>query len=136
MPASGGRFGVNDPPPAATTTTLARNSVPASVVRRKRPSRVPAQRVDPLAEMKLRTERLDLLHQAVGQLLPRDDRQRRNIIDGLFGIKLGALSAGPVENVDDMRLDIEKPQFEHREQTARPGADDDRRPSRLALIVC
>ena len=71
-------------------------------------------------------ERLDLLHQPMGQFGAGDDGQRRNVIDRLFRIKLGALAARPVENVDDMAFDVEKAQFENREQPAGAGANDDR----------
>ena len=82
------------------------------------------QCIDALVEMKLRSERLDLLHQTVGQLLAGDDRQRWHVVDRLLGIQLGALSAGPAENVDDMTFEIEQPEFEHCEQSARTRADD------------
>ena len=64
-------------------------------------------------------ERLGLIQQALGELRAGDDRQAGNVVDRLFGIKLGALAARPVENVDDMALDIEQAEFENRKQTAR-----------------
>ena len=70
-------------------------------------------------------KRLGLLAQTIDQLLAGADRQRRNVIDGFFRIKLGALAAGPVENVDDMTLDVEQAQLEYREQPAGTAADDD-----------
>src|SRR6516164_9554250 len=74
--------------------------------------------------MQLRTERRDLLHQIVGELLAGDDGDARNVVDRLLGIKLGALPADLVENVDHMRLDVEKAELEHGEQAARPRTDD------------
>src|SRR4051812_20911263 len=71
-----------------------------------------------LVEMIFRLERLRLVEKAVRQLRTGNDRQRRNVIDRLFRVELGALSARPVENVHDMTFDIEKPQFEDREQAA------------------
>ena len=83
------------------------------------------QGIDALAQMELRTERLDLRQQPVGQLLPGDDRQAGDVVDRLFRIKLGTLPAGLVEDVDDVRLDVEEAELEHRKQADRPGADDD-----------
>ena len=82
------------------------------------------QRRHHLAEMERRAERMDLLHQRVGQALSGDDGQARNVVDRLFRIKLGALPAGPVEDVDQMRLDVEQAELEHREQADRACADD------------
>ena len=80
---------------------------------------------DHLGEMKLRLERRDLLQQIVSEALAGDDRHPRNVVDGLFGIELGALPADLVENVDDMAFDVEKAELEHREQAARSSTDDD-----------
>ena len=124
MPASGGRLGVKEPPPAATITTLARNFSPASVTRRKRPSSVRCERIDALAEVELGAEWLDLREQPIGQPLAGDDGQAGDIVDRLFRVELGALAADLVEDVDHMRLDVDEAEFEHREQTDRPGADD------------
>ena len=70
-------------------------------------------------------KRLDLLQQIVGQLLAGDDRKARNVVDRLFGIELRALAAGARQNVDQMRLDVEQAELEHREKTGRAGADND-----------
>ncbi len=69
-------------------------------------------------------ERLDLLHQRVGETLPGDERHRGNVIDRLFRIKLGALAADLVENIDEMAFHIEQTQLEHGEQAARAGANN------------
>ena len=80
--------------------------------------------LDHLAKVKLRPERMDLLHQIVDELLPVDHREARNVVDRLLGIELGALAARFRQNVDQMRLDVEQAEFEHGEQADRPGADD------------
>ena len=76
----------------------------------------PLQRVDALIEMKLRAERLDLLHKLVGQLLAGDHGERGNVVDWLLRVKLGALTARPIENVDQMRLDIDEAELEYGEK--------------------
>ena len=81
-------------------------------------------RLDHLVEMERRLERLDLLHQLVGESLAGDHRNARNVVDRLFRIELGALAADLVENVDEVRLYVEQTQFEHGEQAARARADD------------
>ncbi len=55
------------------------------------------QRRDLFSEVKLRTEGPDLLHQPVHQLLRAAHRHCRNVVDGLVGIQLGALSAHDLE---------------------------------------
>ena len=77
-----------------------------------------------LTEMEDRIERPDLLHQEVGQILAGAVRHRRDVVDRLVGIELGALAARPVEVVDQVALDVEQAGLEHREQADRPGADD------------
>ena len=99
---------MNEPPPAAMTTTLARKAVPASVAASKPPS-TRLERIDALTEVEHRAERLDLLHEAVSEFLAGDHRKRRNVVNWLFGVKLGALSARTVENVHQMRFDVQKP---------------------------
>ena len=99
-------------------------SVPASVVSFQRPSGSFSSARRHLAEMELRIERLDLLQQPVGQFLAGDDGQARNVVDRLFRIKLGALAARPVEDVDQMAFEIQQPQFEHGEQADGARADD------------
>ena len=54
-----------------------------------------------------------------------DLRDRRNVVDRLLGIKLGALAADLVEDVDEMALDVEQAELEHGEQADRAGADDE-----------
>ena len=111
MPASGGRFGVNDPPPAAMTMTFAKKLAPASVSTSKPPS-TRRERVDALPEMKDRRERLDLLQKPAGQSLPGYDREPRNIVDRLLGIELRTLTARLVQDVDDVCFHVQKPKLE------------------------
>ena len=54
-----------------------------------------------------------------------DHREAGNVVDRLFRIELGALAARPVENVDQMALQVEQAELEHGEQADRPRADDD-----------
>ena len=75
--------------------------------------------------MKHRIKGRDLFHQPVGQLLTCADGKRRNVIDRLLRIKLGALPARHVQNIDKMAAQVEKPEFEHRKQAARAGPDND-----------
>ena len=123
MPGSGGRFGVNEPPPAAITSTLHSNTVPMSVVSLNA-SIEALERLDPLAEMELGAERLDLLHEPVGQLLAGHHDDAGDVVDRLLGIELGALAARPVEDVHHMRLDVEQAELEHGEEADRPCPDD------------
>ncbi len=78
------------------------------------------ERVDPLAEMELGAERLDLLHEPVGQLLAGHHDDARDVVDRLLGVELGALAARPVEDVHHMRLDVEQAELEHGEEADRP----------------
>ena len=124
MPGTGGRLGWNEPAPAATTTTR-RDDLGAGIG-----LQLPAavgqllQRGRHLAEMELRIERLDLLQQPVDQLLAGDDGQAGNVVDRLFRIKLGALPARPVQDVDQMAFEVQQPQLEHGEQADGARADD------------
>src|SRR5262245_7933592 len=75
--------------------------------------------------MELRAERLDLRHQLIDQALRGAVGNARNVVDRLLRIELGALAADLVENVDNVRLHIEQAQFEHGEEPAGPGSDDE-----------
>src|SRR5262245_38143357 len=48
-----------------------------------------------------------------------------NVVDRLLGIELGALAADLVENVDEMRLDIEQTELEYGEKPHRTRADNE-----------
>ena len=74
--------------------------------------------------MELRIKRLDLLQQPVDQFLAGDDGQAGNIVDRLFRIKLGALAAGAVQNIDQVAFEIQEAQLEHGEQADRARADN------------
>ena len=69
-------------------------------------------------------ERFDLFHQAIGKALARHLGQGGNVVDRLLGIEFGALPADLVENVDDVRLDVDEAQLKDGEQSDRTGADD------------
>ena len=69
--------------------------------------------------MELRVERLDLLQQRVDQALRAGEGNAGNVVDRLLRIKLGALPADLVENVDEVRLHVEQAQLEHRKQADR-----------------
>ena len=75
--------------------------------------------------MKGGMKRLDLLHETVDELLGTADRQRRNVVNGLFGVQLGALAARMRQRVDHMRADSEQSELKHLEQAAGTGPDDD-----------
>ena len=120
MPGTGGRFGWNEPPPAEITTTLHSKTWPASVVTRNSRIADLLDLLDHLVEMEGRVERLDLLHQRFGQALPGDVGNAGNVVDRLLRIKLGALAADLVEDVDQMRLDVEQAQV-RTPKTARTG---------------
>src|ERR1700677_4456120 len=116
MPESGGRLGTKLPAPAATTSTCAINCVPASVGS--------FQRRRHFIEMELRIERLHLFQKTVGEFLAGDNGKARNVVDGFFRIKLGALAARPIEDIHQMAFEVEQAQLEHREQADRAGADN------------
>ncbi len=72
-------------------------SVPPAVPTVKRPAPSGRTRRHLFAEMKLGLEGMDLLHQSIHEFLRSTDRQRRNVVDRLVGIQLGALSAHDLE---------------------------------------
>jgi len=47
-----------------------------------------------------------------------------NVIDGFLGIKLGALAARPVEDIDNMRFQLGEAKLKHREEADRPRANN------------
>ena len=82
---------------------------------------VPARELHHLvAEVKLGLEGLDLLQQPVDQLLRAAHRQRRDVIDRLVRVELGALPAGVREGVEDVGADAEQARA-RRPGTARRG---------------
>src|ERR1051326_1771791 len=74
--------------------------------------------------MEHRSERLDLLHQLIDQALRGDLRDSRDVVDRLFGIKVGGLAGDLVEDVDQVALYVEQSQLEHAEQADRACTDD------------
>ena len=74
--------------------------------------------------MEGRVERLDLRQQRLGQPDAGDVGDAGHVVDRLFRIELGALAADLVEDVDQVRLDVEQAELEHREQADGPRADD------------
>ncbi len=87
--------------------------------------RLPADVGDFLAEMELRRERLDLLHQPIDEFARVADRNRRDVVDRLVGIKLDALAADVRHAVDDLCLEVEQPEFKDLEQADGARTDDD-----------
>ena len=79
---------------------------------------------DLLPEMEHRFERLDLLHQAIDELLRAADRQRGDVVDRLVGVELRALTARRGERVDEVGLDAEQSELEDLEQATGSGTDD------------
>ena len=79
-----------------------------------------------LTEMEHRLERPDLLEQPVGQLLAGANRKAGNVVDRLLGIKLGALAARPVENIDHVRLELGEAELKYGEKAdwPRPNNND------------
>ena len=76
--------------PPAMTTAPASKRVPARSSHVKRPSSgAPRSSATSWPRWNCGVERLDLLQQAVDQLLRAADRQRRDVVDGLLGIQLG-----------------------------------------------
>ena len=60
---------------------------------------------------------LDSLRTAVGealcQFLPRDDGNTWNVVDRFLGIQLGALAAGPIQDVDQMAFKVQQAELEN-----------------------
>src|SRR5690606_1565156 len=80
---------------------------------------------DLLTEVHSRLERLDLLEQAICELLAGADGHRGDVVNRLVRIELSTLPAGDLERVDDMSFEAQQSQLEHLEQSARARTDDD-----------
>ena len=78
-----------------------------------------------LAQVHPGRERLDLFQERIGQFLPGAHGNRRDIVDRLVGIQLGALPSGSRYRVDDLGLEAQQAEFEDLEQAAGTCADDD-----------
>ena len=79
-----------------------------------------------LAEMERGVERLHLVEQPVDQLLSPAHRQRRDVVNRLIRIELGALAAHLGERIDDGGAYAEQSELENLEQAHGPGSDDQR----------
>ena len=125
MPGTGGRLGTKLPAAGRDHHHGAMISVPASVFSFQRPSASFSSAVAISPKWNCGSNGLICSSSLFGQLLAGDDGQAGNVVDRLFRIKLGALAARPVQDVDQMAFEIEQPQLEHGEQADRAGADDD-----------
>jgi hypothetical protein len=74
--------------------------------------------------MELGAKGLDLLEQAIDEFLRSADGQRRDVVDRLVRVELGALPARVSQRVHDVGLDAEQPELEDLEETRRASADD------------
>ena len=137
MPGIGGRFGWNEPPPAAMTTTLLSNTLPWSVVTRNSGSPIFSTFSTISLRWNCAWKFLICCKQRVDQSLRAGIGDAGNVVDRLFRIKLRALAADLVENVDEVALHVEQAKLEHGEQADRPGADNDNVGfDRFAHVVC
>ena len=125
MPWIGGRLGWNEPPPAAIDHAFALEDLAARrcVTRNcASPSFSTVVTISPRWNVGLNG--LICCIKRVGQAVAGDVGDAGNVVDRLFRIELGALAADLVEDVDQMRLDVEQAELEHREQADRPRAND------------
>ncbi len=74
-------------------------------------------------EVELRGEGRDLFEQAGGQVVACDDRPSGDVVDGFFGVKLRALAARFIEDVDEGAFHIQQAKFEGAEKAAGACAD-------------
>jgi hypothetical protein len=75
--------------------------------------------------VKLGTEWLDLLHKLIRELLASHDRNSRDIVYWLLGIKLRTLTTWAIENIDNVTLNVEQSKLEHGEEPDWPRTDND-----------
>lgn len=59
-----------------------------------------------------------LFHQLISKFLAGDFRVAGDVVNWFFGVKLCALAAGAVEDVDEMAFHIQQAKFESAEQAA------------------
>ena len=95
------------------TTALQSSSVPALVANAERAILVLLHGGHLLVEVERRAERLDLFHQAIHEVLRVAHRNGRNVVDGLVGVQLRALTAGLRQRVDDVRLQAKQAKLEN-----------------------
>ena len=79
----------------------------------------------PLAEGKARLEWRRLLHQAVDQVTREDFRVGRDVENGLLRVDLGTLASRLGQGVNEVTLELQEPGFEHGEESAGTGTDDE-----------
>ena len=82
------------------------------------------QRLRHLPEVQFGVQGLDLLEQIVGQLLRRDHRQARNVVDQLVGIERTALPARFRQRIDSGHAQAQESQLEDLVEAHGPHADD------------
>ena len=119
MPGIGGRFGWNEPPPAAIDHDLGLEHL---VLVGGDAERAVFELLQP-DTMRLKVNCgsngaicfISLSTRSCAEI----DGQRRNVVDRLFRIELGALAARPVENVDQVAFHVEAGRVRTR-QTGRP----------------
>src|SRR4029078_4487625 len=75
-------------------------------------------------EMEGRVERLELFEELVDEPFAGDHGIARDVVDRLLRIKLGALAARLVQDVDHRRLDVEEPELKDGKEADRSGADN------------
>ena len=82
------------------------------------------QRLRHLTEVQIGIQRLDLLEQVVGQLLRRDHRQARDVVDQLVGIERTALATRFRQRIDGGHAQAQESQLEDLMEAHGPHADD------------
>ena len=82
------------------------------------------QRLRHLTEVQVGVQGLDLLEQVVGQLLRRDHRQARNVVDQLVGIERTALATRLRQRIDGGHPQSQESQLENLMEAHGPHADD------------
>jgi hypothetical protein len=65
-------------------------------------------------------KRFDLRQEPVRQFLARADRDGWNVVNGLIGVKLGALAAGFRNRIDNFRFQAKQSELENLKQATRP----------------
>jgi hypothetical protein len=69
-------------------------------------------------------KRFDLRQETVRQFLARADPDGWNVVNGLIGVKLGALAAGFRNGIDNFRFQAEQSELENLKQAAWPCSND------------
>ena len=58
-----------------------------------------------------------MLHKVIDQISGQHFRETRNIINGLFGIQLTALTTGLGQGINQMTLELQQPRLKNGKQT-------------------